>query len=583
MMEEDDENDDNMESTFCSSPKKLQRMPSGFSANVDPSSHAKMTAYGSTTSASVSGNDGGDRPRFEQYYEYGDPEDAELSPALGPAYAIDYSEEESEENGDEAISQCIPSEVSLDGDGESSTTRKANAENLDRLNHGVELTDVDFIDHGVNFVSQMSKNHDFFISPEADSDASSIEDSTIHGQGRRGSSRGIYRGRNSERATNQRSDATTAAKRGRGGVKRGWRRVLERMGSPDTQESQSHGHRRGRGRGRPPGSSCTGRSPRRGRKRGARAIAEPSREFKKLQSEATQAFIGHGDMERALVIARKAVQINPEIYAAHSLLSEVLWTMGRKEDSIGALFSGAHTRRDPKIWWNVANRTMELIANTSEKEAREGFIVQAIYCLTMVLKLDSDDNDARMERMRLRLEIGSSSRAKKDCEKLLEAFPHNTGLLRQLVELCLTNEEMARAKILYDGVIENVIAGKLKEEDSFTWSFINIYLDLLDHLELWDEALHKLSQLSRLLLEREAETFWDKVDDDREWDVEDYPRRSEIVDFAPGKFDLVTYGLGLPLELRIKLGLFRLKIGTQYYNEALVGIFLNKFQCHTYR
>lgn len=493
---------------------------------------------------------------FEQYYKYGDPEDAELSPAAGFERYVDETEEEIVENEESSFIQTFSPEGSITNDGEDVNSKAMDIDDPQDIDQDVENVDLGFsLKHGKEPLSVVS---------DEDFDSSSIEDSSLHGQGRRGASRGRYKNRNTRYSYGRNSASGTGGRH----AKRGWRALLERIESKDTSGAQSRGHYRGRGRLR--GSSHAVRGEQRGRKRGTRAIAEPSREFKRLQSEATQAFIVEGNMEKALVIARKAVQTNPEIYAAHSLLSEVLLTMGRKEDSVGASFSGAHTKRDPKIWWSVADRTLELALGTDERERRQTFLIQAVYCLTMVLKYDNEDYGARMERMRLQLELGNTSKARRDCEKMLEIQPNDAGVLRQLAELCITVEENARAKKLYDEFIEAHIAGTLDDGDSFTWSFINIYLDLLDRLALWQEAIHKLRALSRYLLKRSKETYWDDFDDDREWDIEDEPRRLVTEKFVPGRYELAAYGLGLPIELRIKLGLFRLRSGTRHYNEALV-------------
>lgn len=508
---------------------------------------------------------------FEQFYEYGDPEDAELSPVAGFERDVGETLEEIVENKKSSFIQIFSPEGSIINDGEDVNGEAMDIDDPQDIDQNVENVDLGFSLKDISLSSQAHGKEPLSVISDEDFDSSSTEDSTSHGQGRRGASRGRYKNRNTRYTYGRTSASGTAVIESGRHAKRGWRALLERMESKDTSGAQNRGHHRGRGR--PRGSSYAVRGEQRGRKRGTRAIAEPSREFKKLQSEATQAFIVEGDMEKALVIARKAVQTNPEIYAAHSLLSEVLLTMGRKEDSVGASFSGAHTKRDPKIWWSVADRTLELALGTDERERRQAFLVQAVYCLTMVLKFDNEDYGARMERMRLQLELGNTSKARRDCEKMLEIQPNDAGVLRQLAELCITVEENARAKKLYDEFIEAHIAGTLDDADSFTWSFINIYLDLLDRLAMWQEAIHKLRVLSRYLLKRSEETYWDDFDDDREWDVEDEPRRLGTEKFMPGRYELAAYGLGLPIELRIKLGLFRLRSGIQHYNEALVRMF----------
>jgi predicted Zn-dependent protease len=89
--------------------------------------------------------------------------------------------------------------------------------------------------------------------------------------------------------------------------------------------------------------------------RGATESAEPSQEFKILHSEATTAFIDH-DYNKADDFAQRAILANPEIFAAHSLLSEIHFARGDKDKALAALFNGAHTRpKDIQVWSRVAN------------------------------------------------------------------------------------------------------------------------------------------------------------------------------------------------------------------------------------
>jgi general transcription factor 3C polypeptide 3 (transcription factor C subunit 4) len=84
--------------------------------------------------------------------------------------------------------------------------------------------------------------------------------------------------------------------------------------------------------------------------------------------------------------------------------------------------------------------------------------------------------------------------------------------------------------------------------------------------------LAKLKHVSRWLLGRVEETFWDLYnEDDREFDLED-GRRLEIQEYIPGKYNPATYGERLPLELRVKLGIFRLRLGDEEYEEAMVSL-----------
>jgi general transcription factor 3C polypeptide 3 (transcription factor C subunit 4) len=371
-------------------------------------------------------------------------------------------------------------------------------------------------------------------------------------------SRGRGRGRG-------RGQGTRGGRGGRG--KRGWKWALA---------GTEHDPKRGRGttRGRPRGSRARGNGVPRGegrRKNEKRnTVAEPDPEFKRLQSLATQAFLNN-NYTAAADYARDAVKANPEIFAAHSLLSEILLAQGKDQDSLTVLLHGAHTRRDPALWWTVAERTLELAGENRAASVLE----QAIYAFAWAIKLDPEDYDARREKLNLLLESGQHSRAKSECKMMVRQKPHDLNIVKQYADLCAYSgslPEIKRAKDAYDVAINFFFKGRSLGVPETQWSHLNIYLDLVEKCENPAQAAFHLKKLSRWLLGRKEDTFWDSVtDDDREFDIDDVPRRTQIPEFKYSRFagQRQMYGEGLPLELRVKLGLFRLKISRADLPEAM--------------
>ena len=301
---------------------------------------------------------------------------------------------------------------------------------------------------------------------------------------------------------------------------------------------------------------------------------EPSPAFKESLKRATTAFMDE-DFEHALEYARAAVKINPEIFAAHSLLSEVLHNMGREADSVGALFSGAHVKRDPQVWWHVIDRTEQIPGIT-----RQQIIDQVRYCLQRIIKLDPMDYDCRAERLRMMLESNQTSAALKECVRMLKIRPDDSDILRTAAQVAISlnsgssgdrGEGCKLVLGLYEDRINEYIAENNENGGEVTWSLVNIYLDLLDCLKQYQEGCQRLKTLARWLCGRDEEFFWDDYDDDREWDVDDEPRRTETPEFVVGKYLTGAYGEALPLELRVKLGAFRLHMGAEYESEAFVS------------
>ncbi|EAS33872.3 general transcription factor 3C polypeptide 3 (transcription factor C subunit 4) [Coccidioides immitis RS] len=312
-------------------------------------------------------------------------------------------------------------------------------------------------------------------------------------------------------------------------------------------------------------SDSFGGRPGKGVKRGPRKPLEPSAEFKELHSAATSAFID-SDYDRAIVLVKQAIQINPEMFAAHSLLSEIFLAQGQKDKALAALFSGAHTRpKDPTVWLKVAKMILDHAGDD-----RTAALQDVIYCYSRVIDVDAANYDVRFERAAMYRELGHKGKAAQEYERLLKDLPHNTRALRHLAETYIDINEVSKAMSRYDESITYYSSLSPQEATDFDWSDVNIYVELFGYQRNYWEGLRALRSLSRWLLGRKDDVEWDSIwEDDREWDAEDYPRRISTPWFSPSRYPVESYGVGLPLELRIKLGIYRLKMGPEFKDEAM--------------
>ncbi|RVX72125.1 hypothetical protein B0A52_04723 [Exophiala mesophila] len=307
-----------------------------------------------------------------------------------------------------------------------------------------------------------------------------------------------------------------------------------------------------------------------GLKIGPRPAMEPSPEFTRLHQQALSAFIDEQDSEQARDLILRAIAINPEIYAAHALLSEIYFSRDETEKAIAALFSGAHSAaRDAAVWRQVADACL-----THSKDNREIALQQASYCYARIIHNDTKDIDARLERCALSRELGNIGKANKDLDALLKLVPRDAVVMRHIAEIGIETKNTARAKALYEETIQYYKDTDSQGEKGFTWAHLNTYIQLLANEEPAEvartNAITSLRQLSRWLLGREDESFWDNYDaDDREWDAEDEPRRLLVPQHFPGEHSPDSYGLGLPLEIRIQLGILRLQQGHEFMDEAM--------------
>lgn len=355
--------------------------------------------------------------------------------------------------------------------------------------------------------------------------------------------------------------------RGRGGARgrRGWKWALK-----GTEHDPNYA-KRGRGRGRGRGNNVPrGEGRRKADRTGGMKTAEPGPEFKRLQALATTNFLNQ-DLEAAADNAREAVKSNPEIFAAHSLLSEILLAQGKERDSLTVLLAGAHTKRDSDLWYTVARKTIEL---AGEKRSRLD-LEQAIYCYTWAIKLEPTDYESRREKLNLLLELDELPRARKECNMMVKARPYDLSIIKQYADLCthsIHSTEVQRAREAYDRAIEFYSKGKSLGLPDTQWSHVNVYIDLVEDGETVQATLQRLKQLSRWLLGRKDDTWWDDIEgDDREFDLEDVPRRIQLPQFKESKFQNKPdmYGAGLPMELRVKMGVYRTKMGRIQLHEAM--------------
>lgn len=267
-------------------------------------------------------------------------------------------------------------------------------------------------------------------------------------------------------------------------------------------------------------------------------------------------------------LVKRAIQINPEMFAAHSLLSEIFLARGEKDKALTALFSGAHTRpKDPSVWAKVARMIKERAG-----EDRTAALADVIYCYSRVVDIDPKNYNARFQRAACYRELGHNGRAATEYERILKEDTHSPRALRHLAEIYIDLGDVRKAVDYWADSVDYYLSLDPEDAPNFSWSEINIYVELYSYLHQYDKGLGALKTLARWLLGRRDDTMWEDFnEDDREWDADDVPRRIKADGYIPGQWPRDSYGLGLPLELRIKLGLCRLRMGYEHKNEALVS------------
>ena len=290
---------------------------------------------------------------------------------------------------------------------------------------------------------------------------------------------------------------------------------------------------------------------------------EPGLEFKALESQALSAYVNQ-DYPGAEQLAQQAIQNNPEMFSAWALLSRIYEAQGEEQRAIAALFNGAHTRpKDPNTWVNVAEEILHLATD------RVKALNVAIYCYNRVVSADRHSIAMRQRRAELYAEAGKHKRVVFEYRNLLRMVPHNLAFLQVLAHATTQHGTPSQAISYYDDAIAHYRQLRPSMPDSFSWSDANVYADL--HLIAGDQIKHgllRIKQLARWIQGRASEVFWDEgPDDDREFDDQSTPRRQTFL--SSHCLEARSDAVQLPLELRVKLGLFRLEL--EDHDEAMVS------------
>ncbi len=328
----------------------------------------------------------------------------------------------------------------------------------------------------------------------------------------------------------------------------------------------------------------------RGRRRGPRKPPEPPAEIKLRINRAHELFIKE-QYDEALDILFGIVRQNAEIHSAWILMASIFQDSGDRENEMLARVFAAHLfPRDVSGWMAAADIALadaEAAAEherpIDESDSEDGERVRrmqrlqiARICYSGAIAADQDCIPARLGKGNVCLEFEQPGPAAIEYQRVLRRRPYNMEAVRNLAEVSYdTNrrEDTIRSAIsAYQGAIAHAHAGgELDDDATFEWADVSMYCELHAVLGEHELALLSLKSLVRWILGRKEERFWDLYrDDDREWDRDDH-RRKETSDFQPGRYPLESYGLALPIDLRAKLAVYRLKLG--YEDEALVGPF----------
>ncbi len=307
-----------------------------------------------------------------------------------------------------------------------------------------------------------------------------------------------------------------------------------------------------------------GRRP--GVKVGPRKAAELTGDLKMRLHHAEDAFMA-GEYYETALIATEVIRLNAEVPKAWQLLSSCFVEAGREALAVTCLIYAAEmSPKDVGAWTQAATMALE-----QKSGCREYHLMQASFCYAGGIRADPKGLECRYGKAYVLEERGHRTAAISECKYILARSPQDGQILRMLAELCIDEGKPEIAIEAYKTSISYMRNSPIDEAAIFDWTQIDTYVTLYECIGQWYSAMSELKSLSRWLLLRGDELFWDEITgNDCEWDV-DESRRLSVPGHVPGKHPSESYEL--PLELRIKLGLLRLNARNPH--EAMVCILLS--------
>ncbi|TDZ23024.1 Transcription factor tau subunit sfc4 [Colletotrichum orbiculare MAFF 240422] len=295
----------------------------------------------------------------------------------------------------------------------------------------------------------------------------------------------------------------------------------------------------------------------RGVTRGPRKAAEPRGDIKFRLARVNQSFMS-GDYGRARDLVFEIIRINAETHQAWTVLASIFREEGLDDKALMAMVIAAHLRpKDAAGWITCASFAMSLA-----RDGQDSVLKTALMCYSSAVKAQPTNLEARLGRAEASHLQGFLSQAISEFSYVLERKVFDINVVRRLAEACVDSgvaEDVRKAISAYSTYITHARNADGRGHRELSWHDVSIFVELFACIAEYREAVAHLKLLSRWLLGRQDEDeLWEDCPDDREWDREPV-RRLQLSLFSPSAHGLYTYGLGLPLEFRARLALYRLK------------------------
>lgn len=281
-----------------------------------------------------------------------------------------------------------------------------------------------------------------------------------------------------------------------------------------------------------------------------------SHEVRMLMSEANQKYV-QNDLPAAQNIVEQIIRIDGGVYPAWKMLGEIHKEKGDEKKCFMSWFTAAHCKpKDYHLWIECARMSID----------QEGPNETAVYCYNRALRASPDDISIMYEKAVLYKQMGQLNKAADGYAQLVKALPNDMSVLKEIAQLYTLLHRIPDAIEFYQDSIQHYRRVGLGSE-GFGWSDLNILVELYMLERKWHEAISETKSIGRWLWGRANDMYWDQIQgDDKEWDEFDDSRKVVVREYVPGSHPDSSYVM--PIELRVKLGVCRLKLS--HAEEAMV-------------
>lgn len=303
---------------------------------------------------------------------------------------------------------------------------------------------------------------------------------------------------------------------------------------------------------------------RKGKGRGADGDKELSPEVEMLIAKANEAFIDN-DLDAVVEYAEHAIRLDFNAKKGYALLAAVYQDKGDPERVLKARVAMLHLEKKNKDGWiEVAALSHSL-----------GYLQQAIEFYGRACLLDDKDYVTRLTRAALYMESHQDNKAydllrrvRKQYFSVIEDEDVKSRVIFNMATCLTLLGRTSEAIVMYEDILKKNLQPNIYGEYDVQFDFLslNVLAELYYNQKAYSKAVKTIKNVTRWLLGRYEESWWEDMKDDSEYDE----RRLSIKRAEKSMYFNDESRYSLPIDLRVRLLLCRLQ---QYeFDEARIHL-----------